>query len=420
MASATSSSASTVNSTGMRTDEEDKRSEEGAEEAKASPFNRLPDEVIEQVFVYVFADSGGPGVQRVAVNRRLYTLSLRVRYRNIELGSAMLDRLVRDRRLHSVPREVFYTLKEDYLETLVKHEWAMISLFDGISSFNFAARRLPGYVPSPRIDVPRAVTATLRGLSNLSHLRLRFDSEWRFLDSNFSIGRDLPHLRQLEIASAGLIEICLTEERQPENQFQLPPLVELLKDVPTTTPLLLRHLELAILIAPTLGRPNTISSEDLHTLLRSPQLTHLERLSLRLEKEIPDPPSPALTQDDQLSRLIRFLPAFPSLHTLTLENFDHDGSDREESLPPRRDPLLNPRGNLRAFLVDYLPAWPILHLEWRRAHSARITWSRRSRDEAFQVDRYSEDGQDGGEEGGSSSDEDSSIGSSDDSDESDD
>ncbi|GAA6038070.1 hypothetical protein JCM8097_007531 [Rhodosporidiobolus ruineniae] len=214
MASATSSSASTSNATGPRTDEEDKHSEEGAEEVKASCSGRLslldlPDELLVQVFNQVYhtvraenltdeKDGIPVPTSHIRINKRLYRLARPLWLRHLTSRSTgAMDRQLLHLYQHREDGLLILSAELDYPWKFPSVFTILIDLLPNLVTLTVHSGRLPGgrYASG----APSSVTVALASLRHLRHLVV---PAWYFGDTAFDFSSAFPALRTLKMSDA--------------------------------------------------------------------------------------------------------------------------------------------------------------------------------------------------------------------------
>ncbi|GAA6038114.1 hypothetical protein JCM8097_007553 [Rhodosporidiobolus ruineniae] len=451
MASAISSFASSVKSTRTRTDEEDKHVEEGAEDVKASPFDRLPDEVLSLVLDFALAEFSCPAsaILALLVSRRFYALARPLAYHSVDCcDNETFESLVRRRDLHAVPHKLSYRIYKSELGCALTRGWAMISLYDNLATVDLASNPIQSGKGGAPV-LPSSLTDTLSRLLSLSTLKLNLCSNLVLEDPAFSIGNDLPRLRQVELRVGKECGLQLLEGPMPRLQrialsaalalkvisklpwssltgFELTAdgetskallalgrhfraLVPALK--PSSSPCsLLPPLPLtsfAVSAAPKSAEVVTETCLDLiSNLLNGSYFANVVSLDLSISSLPTFPPFAVKslqslrfrTEDNDYSqpaallRLCRFLSTLPQLHTLVLVDFDFSPSvprHKRALLNPESDEFLQLHPALHTFVSTFVCKSAILRFDWTDRHDEYVwRWVRRCVREEFQVDRY--------------------------------
>ncbi|GAA6031299.1 hypothetical protein JCM8097_005591 [Rhodosporidiobolus ruineniae] len=191
MASSTSSSASTAASTERGTDED---REEGAEAVKASPFDRLPDEIVLQVLDHLFHDGDGAELIDLLVCNRLWSLAESV-YHSVwaPKPAEVLQRYFEPEVRRSV-RALDYSPSGDGVPSFA-FETLALTAFSNITVLAFEGTPTAGN--NSLVYLPTSFSRALTSFQHLVYLSLDFDVDFAFSDPSFSVGANLPWLREL-------------------------------------------------------------------------------------------------------------------------------------------------------------------------------------------------------------------------------
>ncbi|GAA6038068.1 hypothetical protein JCM8097_007530 [Rhodosporidiobolus ruineniae] len=442
------SSTSAAPSTGGGANEENKHGEQGAEELKAaSPFDRLPDEVV-GLIVDGAADYGKRELSTFALNRRLYRIAREVYWSELHAASEgngprrIIKRLAREHDRQRQIRRLWY-FNPKRLESAGDYESAILT---GLT--NLVELQLTTF----GVRVPAHLTETIQGYSKLTKLTLSFygdaTTEDAFEDPSFSLGSHLPLVNTLvfDINTRGVVQLlsqpCPNLKRldlavTPQSKSIIPllpwsSLVTLSIRLPhvrtlgyfqrplfkisiqldqRATAIPLRRLALHNMIlerTPYYGGADqetlTIDQTlELFKLLAQTSVEHLQLLlpgSLDDIDEVVTIPSVRsvklrLGGEKQLDvrdaatphKLYTLLRLFPNLEYLELEYFDF-APDRYHTDPPADSiEFLLKRPTLCALLA-YLRQSALLSLTLDNLGDSKHRWTRRTKDEEFRVERY--------------------------------
>ncbi|GAA5918961.1 hypothetical protein JCM6882_008649 [Rhodosporidiobolus microsporus] len=185
---------------------------EGTEGVGASPFDRLPDELIISILEQVFLDSDKnphrhePSIElpRVALSKRIYRLARPVWFNSLwREGGAPQEHLFSNLLLHSdVPALVRLTAFSPKRERLGR-DCTLLASLTSLSSLDLYFG--PDLTPSsadqddrPIAFIPPEISNLLRSLPNLTTLDLFADWGFFFEDQTFTAA-DMPRLRSLSI-----------------------------------------------------------------------------------------------------------------------------------------------------------------------------------------------------------------------------
>ncbi|BGP18152.1 hypothetical protein JCM10213_007758 [Rhodosporidiobolus nylandii] len=185
------------------------RREAVGEVKAASPFERLPDELLLAVLEQVHLDTPLLKVDRLAAlaaDKRLYRLARVVAFRAVGPSSqenqvVILPRLFARIYLHPLVKSLEYI----YSHTFVTYDTALLPLLRNLTSLTLKDLDPPGNAQQPLL-VATSLTAMLKQLRNLERLVLKRASWFAFEDPSFRLCRDLPSLRSLKL------EDCAAED----------------------------------------------------------------------------------------------------------------------------------------------------------------------------------------------------------------
>ncbi|GAA6038107.1 hypothetical protein JCM8097_007549 [Rhodosporidiobolus ruineniae] len=431
---------------------------QGEQVDKPSPLDRVPNEILSRILSFSCDPeaSDKQELARLAVNKRVYAAPRAAAYSVVAEHSALLFFLVRSPDLHQHPRRLSANFIPDLPIPAVNGSWAMFSLFTNLTAIeiNYSAG-----APDNLYALPRATTDTLRSLPHLDSLRLSLPPNWTVEDPTFTLGQDVPRLRRLHLrvlgGACGLQLLCdplsrlrdvtltlsdvlheltprlpwssITRLRfeeplvRPSNRGGAagvirPSPLDLFPFHPVdrenfgiSTPLPLKHLDLAFPAVKDRSTMRGLPFTQLQTFLHSPFLAGVEHLALKFPQTLPpvdefttplsmtsvlslDVEARAIdfTQPVQLLRLAHLLDAFPSLDRLTFRNLHFAPVAAAADLSPSSPAFELSHAGLCTLVRTTIRSSGVLVLDWMDPIMPwRYRWVRRNREEDFQVDRYS-------------------------------
>ncbi|GAA6031320.1 hypothetical protein JCM8097_005601 [Rhodosporidiobolus ruineniae] len=194
MASVTSLSASTaLVSTGGGVN----NPEEGVEEGKTSPFDRLPDEVILLILQAIYAGKRKSALLDLRVNKRIFTVAKAAWYATFKATPYPLLILAARRDLHPYVQHLAYSAGNAG-EFVYAFEILTVCSVRNLTSLTLCGTVDDAFTS---VDLPLPVTVGLSNLENLKSLSLVYEQAVTFADTEFSIGSDLPQLEELVLTS---------------------------------------------------------------------------------------------------------------------------------------------------------------------------------------------------------------------------
>ncbi|GAA5869932.1 hypothetical protein JCM8547_008108 [Rhodosporidiobolus lusitaniae] len=163
-----------------------------------SPFDKLPNELLEHILSLLFEYKPKFSALLLTVNKRFYDLG-RPRYfasvDNHRWSSSGIQ-LILPQAVQLLVRYVNLWISAAESSSSAQYQCVWVSTCRNLTEL--AIREIRGAVDT----FPSALTDTLRSLPHLRRLTFDFSEYWTFEDTDFTFGKDLPLLEELEIDSA--------------------------------------------------------------------------------------------------------------------------------------------------------------------------------------------------------------------------
>ncbi|GAA6038047.1 hypothetical protein JCM8097_007516 [Rhodosporidiobolus ruineniae] len=361
MAPVTSSSASTSNSAAAQTDEEDKHSEEGAEELKVvSPFDRLPDELVLDILEYAgdHALALVPVLLELAVNKRFARLALRLHMQFLDAPpeSRTLQKLLtkENEKRQTAARTLEYW--GPAADESVRYDCEIIRRLENLKNLTLV------YFGA---QLPTRFTDALSSLPSLTSLTIDAMGDWTVEDAAFTIGRSLPGLRNLTVCGEWPSHCYPQLFSSPCPNLQS---VDLVLCHPYGAAV--DNLPFKSLVSARLEFSNCVDQRDADS-----DEDALWGLIPALETALyPDGDIP--------TKLASIIACFPSLRELSLGRFFDTAPDHADEAPD--SPTFFPHRPNLAALILYLGQ----HTSVLCFRQGAYRWVRRTPEEEFQVDWY--------------------------------
>ncbi|GAA5864999.1 hypothetical protein JCM8547_004267 [Rhodosporidiobolus lusitaniae] len=417
--------------------EEGEEGKEDEDAVKASPFDKVPDELLEDILSLVFEGRPKPPTSLFTVCKRFYIVGRPQWFKTFDnVGRASSPHLLVQADVHPVVRQatVWFSY-EDELDG-IRLKSALSALFKNLTELT-----ITGSVDlDPSFHaLPLVFSTALRALKHLRRLRFDLEDTWEFEDVQFTIGHDLPHLSHLELYRGGLNaasqmlsvpcpalrHLVLDLGYTQHEMFSLIPWSTLTTlrvrlDVPDDFSDLAEFIESAassctlplhdLVLVSVFLQKDANAQLEVRALFRALGRTSLQRFefSSDLPWGIPDNLA-VLSSVKHLSihqrprdvhyqrffatndilELRKLLNSFPSLTYIHLDDFRfNDAEDMQAChlLPPDSVDFAGRLPHLLAMLA-VLRATTVLRFEWS-VNEVKYVWSRSRSEEDFGVDRY--------------------------------
>ncbi|GAA5856007.1 hypothetical protein JCM8547_002938 [Rhodosporidiobolus lusitaniae] len=388
---------------------EAKEGKEDDRGVKDSPFDKLPDELLQHILAKILEDRRREGLLIMTVNKRFLRLARPQWYREVDFDSAngRILQLI----LHPRERELVHSFTcrpTSVDESCRLYEYAVVSLLPNLTTLR---------VHTAETEFPTAMSDALRQCKHLVELAIYSDEYWSFEDDDWSFGKDLPQLRRLDLGpfclsytrlspvsphhlSTSNSSTMLTSLTRPNSctfssqpfplrRLVLPAAAFMMfqSHVPTPWPRASSEdytkLFLALSQSPIETLEMGISLEHVPKLCSFP---HVKSLVLCIEEHYG---TPYIVTPRDLLGLDEVLTAFVNLDTLILEDFhfaDEQTMQASSNLAPNSPTFLLHFPSLAA-LLPTVHRSGLLQFTWI-SHELSYVWDRSSREEDFEVERF--------------------------------